>query len=132
MAEKRVRRGVRVQHEDEVMVVDLVTVSEVMVTDALTVPYNMTVSEVIGKINEHDPELTRHQALLIVAEEESLRGIITRHDIIKAISQNRGTVPVLEAGSTDLIVAHPVDGGSEAMTLMLHGDVGALPWAVPN
>jgi CBS domain-containing protein len=131
MTEKLARRGVRVQQEYEANVLDTIPVSSVMVLDPPTVPSTMTVNELISKINAHDPQLTRHQALLIVDDKAALRGIITRHDLLKAISQNRAGESILEAGTVDLVVAYPDESVSEALTNMLDRNVGRLPVVDP-
>jgi CBS domain-containing protein len=122
---------VRVQQEYEANMLDTIPVSAVMVKDPPIVPHIMTVNELIGKINAHDPNLTRHQALLIVDESHALRGIITRHDILKAISQDRGEESLLEAGTTELVVAYPTESVAEALTHMLEANVGRLPVVDP-
>jgi H+/Cl- antiporter ClcA len=132
MTEKLARRGLRVRQDYEVDAADMVPVSTVMSTDEATVPQTMTVAEVIDRINRHDPELTRHQALLIVDEQRALRGLITRGDLIKAIREGNTDKPVIDVGAVDLVVAYPNDSVREAMLAMLQNDIGRLPVVDPN
>ncbi len=132
LTEQLRRSGVRVQHEYEADVLDMVEVEDVMVKDVVTVPQNVKVGDVIHKINEHDPRLTRHQALLIVDDKDELCGIITRGDLIKAMGRDQGENSVLEAGTADVIVAYPGDTVREALTRMLQQDIGRLPVVDPD
>src|SRR5205085_7322304 len=79
----------------------------------------------------HDPVLTRHQAMLIVDENQALRGIITRHDLLQAVNAGQADKTVLDVGTCDLIVVYPDDSVREALTRMLLGNVGRLPVVDP-
>lgn len=132
MTEKLARRGLRVHHEYEANVLDMVTVELVMVKPAVTVSKSMIVSDLIDKINQHDPHLTRHQALVIVDESDHLNGIVTRGDLLKAISQGHSDWTVLEAGTDDVVVAYPGDTVRDALARMLQNEIGRLPVVDPS
>ncbi len=132
MTEKLARRGLRVEQDYEVDTLSTILVSDVMTTDVVTIPQTMTVGELIGKINQHDPRLTRHQALLIVDENNALRGIITRGDVLNAINRGQADDTVLEAGTKDPIVAYPTDSVREALGRMLQKNIGRLPVVDPK
>ena len=119
-------------HEYEANVLGMVTVDSVMVKPVVTVPKSMIVSDLIDKINQHDPQLTRHQALVIVDENGSLCGIVTRGDLVKAISQGNSNWTVLEAGTDDVVVAYPGETVRDALARMLQNDIGRLPVIDPG
>jgi chloride channel protein, CIC family len=127
MTEKLARRGLRIQHEYQADMLNMVTVASVMDKDTATVAATMTVAEVIDRINLHDARLTRHQALVILDENNALKGIITRGDLLKAINEGHNDWTVTEAGTEDMIVTYPDTSVRQALNLMLRNDIGRLP-----
>jgi len=127
LTEQLQRKGVLVHHEYEADPLDLISVSSVMTTDVVSVLQTMTVGQLIEKINQNDPLLTRHQALLIVDEQQQLTGIVTRHDLLKAVREGELDEPVLEAGNRDLIVAYPDETVRRALIRMMSSNIGRLP-----
>ncbi len=127
LTEQLRRSGVLISHEYEADVLDMIPVSTVMTLDPVTVPASMTVEALIEQINQRDPRLTRHQALLIVDEGDQLSGIITRGDIVKAIEAGRHQETVLDAGTQELAVAYEDESVREALTRMLTINVGRMP-----
>ena len=105
----------------------MIAVSSVMTTDVVSVPQTMTVGQLIEAINQHDPRLTRHQALLIVDDQQQLTGIVTRHDLLEAVREGDLDEPVLEAGNRDLIVAYPDETVRQALIRMMSSNIGRLP-----
>jgi Mg/Co/Ni transporter MgtE len=105
----------------------MITVGSVMTTDVVSIPQTMTVGQLIEAINQHDPRLTRHQALLIVDEQQQLTGIVTRHDLLKAAREDDLDEPVLEAGNHDLIVTYPDETVRRALIRMMSSNIGRLP-----
>ena len=70
------------------LAVAMVRVGEVMDKNAAIVRANMPLIELSDRIERHEPEVSRHQGLLIVDENNHLTGIITRGDIVHALEQN--------------------------------------------
>lgn len=132
LTEQLRRSGVLVHHEYAADVLEVVPVSSVMTKDAVIIPQTMTVTQLIDGINQHDERLTRHQALLIVDENNNLKGIVTRGDLLRAIQAGQADETVLEAGTSDLIVAYPNDTVREALARMFQRDVGRLPVVEPD
>jgi chloride channel protein, CIC family len=128
LTEKVARRGYHIMREYSVDPLTMVRVGEVMDRNAPTIRATMPVMELSDRIAQHDPQVTRHEGLLIVDEKQQLAGIITRGDILRALEQggNNGTT-VMEAGSHDLIVAFPDEVLHEAATKMLRNNIGRLP-----
>ena len=128
LTEKVARRGYHVAREYSVDPLTMVRVGEVMDRNAPTIPTTMPVMELSDRIAQRDPQVTRHEGLLIVDENQQLVGIITRGDVLQALEQggNNGTT-VLDAGSRDLIVSFPDEVLYEAAAKMLRNNIGRLP-----
>lgn len=129
MTEKLARRGLRVHQEYEADVMQGMPVSQVMDQTPPTILKTMKLTELAERIAQHDPVLTRYQALPILNEEGRLVGIITRGDVVRDIEQgspdpNR---TVLDAGSDTLVTVHPDETLHEAIMKMLRHDIGRLP-----
>ena len=96
--------------------------------NALTIPATMPVMELSDRIARRDPQVTRHEGLLIVDENQQLAGIITRGDVLRALEQgDKNGTTVIEAGSHDLIVSFRDEVLHEAATKMLRNNIGRLP-----
>ena len=128
LTEKVARRGYHVMREYSVDPLTMVRVGEVMDRDAPIIPASMPLIELSDRIARHDPQVSRHEGLLIVDENQQLTGIITRGDVVRALEQNgHGGTTVLDAASRDLIVAFPDDILYDAATKMLRNNIGRLP-----
>jgi len=110
LTEQLRRSGVLVRHDYEADTLDMIPVSSVMTPDAVTVSQEMTVAELVDKINQHDPRLTRHQALLLVDKHKRAVGHChNAADLLKAVNGGHSDLTLLEAGSTDMWVAFPLE-----------------------
>lgn len=128
LTEKLARRGQHITCEYSIDPFEFSRVRDVMETDIPTVPATMKVTELSSRLTRTDSPLTRRQGILLVDERAQLKGIITRGDLIRALARNdAGTLTVAEAGSTELIVAHPDEPLHVALTKMLREDIGRLP-----
>ena len=127
LTEKVARRGFHVTREYSVDPLAVLRVGEVMDRKPPTVPALMKVSELTDLIAKGDPELSHRQGTLIVDEEGNLAGIITRGDLVRALDKSPNGSTVLEAGSRHLIVAFPDEILHDAVTRMVHHDIGRLP-----
>jgi CBS domain-containing protein len=128
LTEKVARRGHHLVREYTVDPFMLVRVGEIMDTDLISIPTNMTVAELSSQIAQGDPLLTRHQALPIVDEQSHLVGMITRGDLVRTLGRDAsGQLTVAEAGSTRLIVTYPDELVNDALAKLLRNNVGRLP-----
>jgi chloride channel protein, CIC family len=128
MTEKLARRGLRIHQDYEIDVLQQVAVAETMDRDVPTIPASASLGELAEKIARHDPAVSHHQGLFIVDADGKLAGIITRGDVLRALDKGpSGTMSVLEAGSSAVVVAFPDEMISEAANKMLHNDIGRLP-----
>jgi H+/Cl- antiporter ClcA/CBS domain-containing protein len=128
LTEKVARRGYHIMREYSVDPLTMVRVNEVMDRNAATIPATMRVMDLSDRIARHDPQVTRHEGLLILDKNQQLVGIITRGDVLRALEQgsNNGTT-VLEAGSRDVVVSFPDEVLHEALMKMLRNNIGRLP-----
>ena len=128
MTEKLERRGLRVFQDYEADVLSQVSVAETMEKSAPVVAAGTKVGQLADRIARHDPEVAKHDALLIVDDAGKLIGIVTRGDILRALEKDStGMIMVQDAGSTKLVVAYPDELVSEAAAKMLNQSVGRLP-----
>jgi H+/Cl- antiporter ClcA/CBS domain-containing protein len=127
LTEKVARRGFHVTREYSVDPLAVLRVGEVMDANPPTVPARMKVTELSDLIANGDPELSHRQGTLIVDEDGKLAGIITRGDLIRALDKSPDGRTVLEAGSQHLIVTFPDEILHDAVTRMVHHDIGRLP-----
>jgi CBS domain-containing protein len=128
MTEKLARRGLRVHQDYEADALTQATVGETMEKEAPVIRADSKVGELAERIARHDPEVARHEALLILDDAGRLAGIITRGDVLRALDKDSsGAATVQEAGSTHLVVTYPDELVSEAAAKLLRFDIGRLP-----
>jgi H+/Cl- antiporter ClcA/predicted transcriptional regulator len=128
LTEKLARRGQHITREYSIDPFELVCVRDVMDTRIPAVPTTMKLSDLSSRLAQGDPALNNHQGILLLDEQERLAGIITRGDIIRAFQKDGAdATTVLEAGSADVIVAHPDEPLHAALSRMLREDIGRLP-----
>jgi CBS domain-containing protein len=128
LTEKVARRGYHIMREYSVDPLAIVRVGEVMDRNAPIIPADMSVTELSNRIAQRDPQMIRHEALLLVDDNQRLVGIITRGDVLRALEQgsdNRTTV--LDAGSQNPVVSFPDEVLHEATVKMLRNNIGRLP-----
>jgi chloride channel protein, CIC family len=128
MTEKLARRGLHIHQEYEADVLQQVRVSETMDQDVPKLPADMRVSELSDLIARRDPEVSRHQGLLILDSKGKLAGVITRGDVMRALDADpSGGLTVLDAGSRDVVVTYPDEMLHDASAKMLRNNIGRLP-----
>jgi H+/Cl- antiporter ClcA/predicted transcriptional regulator len=130
LTEKVARRGHHLNREYSVDPLDMYRVGEMMETNVPTLPWSMPVAELMQRIARGDPQLALWQAFPIMDENNHLAGIITRGDLVRAITQESSdgkVLTVLDAGKRDPIVAYPDELLRDAVERMLINEVGRLP-----
>jgi CIC family chloride channel protein len=81
-----------------------------------------------GVFPRGEPAMKFTGGLPIVGSDGLLVGIVTQGDLLRALETDpKGTITVLEAGSDEPIVAFPDESVHDAMSRMLHHDIGRLP-----
>jgi chloride channel protein, CIC family len=128
MTEKLARRGLQIHQDYEADILYLVNVGETMDREVPTVKATMTIKELSERIARREPAFTKHQGLVIVDDEGKLAGTITRGDIYRALDRDpSGKMTVLDAGTSNVIVAYSDESLYEAAARMLNHDIGRLP-----
>jgi H+/Cl- antiporter ClcA len=128
MTEKLARRGLRIHQDYEADVLQQMTVSETMDRDVPALPASMRIAELAERIARRDPDVSRHQGMLIVDAEGKLAGLITRGDVLRALDRDpSGMMSVLDAGARNLVVTYPDELLHDASTKMLRHNIGRLP-----
>ncbi|HEY9789721.1 MAG TPA: chloride channel protein [Candidatus Obscuribacterales bacterium] len=134
LTEKVARRGHHISREYSVDPLDLLRCGELMKPAPPAVPADMTVAALSASMSDHHSLLSACHALPIVDGQNNLVGIITRGDMVKAMSLG-GTqteISVLEAGSSQLIVTYPDEILSDAVAKLVTNDIGRLPVVSPE
>lgn len=133
LTEKLARRGRHITREYSIDPFDWMRVADVMDKEVPAVPATMKLAVLSDLIAAGDPALSRRQAVCLLGGQGELAGIITRGDIVRALRQNEeGDMPVSEAGSLQLVVAHPDEPLHDALARMMQHDVGRLPVVHPS
>jgi chloride channel protein, CIC family len=128
MTEKLERRGLHIHQDYEADVLEQVRVSETMDSEVPFVAGDMPVGELAERIARQEPEVSRHQALVILDRDNKLAGIITRGDVLRALAKDpTGVMTVLEAGTREVIVTDPEEVLHLAAAKMLRNNIGRLP-----
>ena len=128
LTEKVARRGYHVMREYGVDPLTMVRVGEVMDKNPPLIPAKMPLAELSDRIARSDPEVSRHEGLLLVDEKQQLAGIITRGDVIRALAEDgHNDITVSAAGSHNVIVSYADELLYEAVSKMVHNNIGRLP-----
>ncbi len=128
MTEKLERRGLHIHQDYEADVLEQVRVSETMDSEVPFVAGDMPVGELAERIARQEPEVSRHQALVILDQDNKLAGIITRGDVLRALAKDpTGVMTVLAAGTREVIVTDPAEVLHLAAAKMLRNNIGRLP-----
>ena len=128
MTEKLRRRGLRIHQDYEADILQQVHVAQTMDRNAPTVSGRMRVGELADRIARRDPEVCRHEALLVVDDDGKLKAIITRGDILRALdSDPSGAATVLESGTSNVVVTYQDETLSQAADKLLRHNIGRLP-----
>ena len=128
MTEKLARRGLRIHQDYEADALQQMVVSDTMDRQVPALPSSMAVSELAERIARHDPEVSRHQGMLLLDDQHRLAGIITRGDLLRALDEDpSGAMSLLDAGSREPVVTYPDETLHDAAARMLRNNIGRLP-----
>ncbi|HEY2805424.1 MAG TPA: chloride channel protein [Gemmatimonadales bacterium] len=127
MTEKLARRGLKVHAEFEADVLKQVNVGDVMETPALTRPSSMPLATLAQEMAPGGAIHGRH-CVLLVSESGALEGIVTRSDVVEALTTSeRPPHTVLEAGTPSPLTTTSGESVHDALEIMMLGGVGRLP-----
>jgi CBS domain-containing protein len=128
MTEKLARRGLRIHQDYEADALQQMVVSDTMDRQVPALPSSMAVCELAQRIARHDPEVSRHQGMLLLDDQHRLAGIITRGDLLRALDEDpSGAMSLLDAGSREPVVTYPDETLHDAAARMLCNNIGRLP-----
>lgn len=127
LTEKISRRGLHVAREYAVDPLSAVRVRDVMDRDAPCIPATTTVGALAEELARGASPLATRQAVLLVSADGTLEGILTRGDLVRAVECGADDFSVVDAGSTDLLVAHPDEILRDVVHRMVAADVGRMP-----
>ena len=128
MTERLARRGRQVNQEYEVDVFQQVAVSRAMDEHPTLIPAATPIGTLAARIARNEPEVVRHQALLLTDERGELAGILTRGDLMRALQRDpSGKLTALEAGDATPHVTYPDEMLGDALNRMLQQNCGRLP-----
>lgn len=127
MTEKLARRGVEPELDYEADVLKHVRVSEVMRTNPVTVPPEITVRE-LADLLSRDPAYGQHRGLPIVDAAGKLVGVVTQGDLLRALRTDpSGSISVGALAGGKPIVAYANERVFDALFRMLQNNIGRLP-----
>ena len=126
MTEKLARRGLRIHQDYEADVLQHTVVAETMDHEAPTISGSMRLVDLSDRIARGDPEVSRHQGMLVLDEEGKLAGMITRGDVLRSLESDP-SVTVLDACSRSVVVTYPDETLHDASEKMLRFKIGRLP-----
>lgn len=127
MTEKLARRGLLIHQDYETDILEHVAVAETMDPEPPTLAEDMRVREVADRIARHDPAVSKHQGIFIVDSAGSLKGVLTRGDVLRSLDQDpTGETTVLDAGNQNLVVTYPEETLNQAAGKMLRNNIGRL------
>jgi len=128
MTEKLARRGLHIHQDYEADVLQQMRVAETMDQEVPKIPADMKISELSDRIARRDPEVSRHQGMVILDTAGKLAGVITRGDVLRALDEDKtGSLTVLDAGTRHPIVTYPDELLHDASSKMLRNNIGRLP-----
>jgi len=116
MTEKLARRGLRIHQDYETDALSHVFVGETMERTAPCISQNTLLGNLAERIARHDPEVSRHQALLVVDDDGRLSGILTRGDLLRCLDKDSGgELAIRECATHHVIVTYEDELLSEAL-----------------
>lgn len=126
MTGKLARRGLRVRHEYEANLLDMILVSEVMSAAPRAVPKTMPASELRALIADIERPEYHMRSFPVVDSTGEVLAVITRTDLFRERNSLEGKT-VYAIGTKDPITVHPDDSIYAALQRMVWRHVGHLP-----
>ncbi len=119
---KLVRKGIDIDRYREVDLMDIITVSEAMVSNIIAVSESEKVKNVGLKIKS-----TNHRGFPVIDDAGKLVGIVTRKDVNKALGKGDADVQVNRIMTRDITLCFPNESLKTALHKMAMRNVGRIP-----
>ncbi len=126
MTGKLARRGLRVKHEYESNLLDMVPVSEVMSRRPRAVAATMPAAELRAMIADIEKPEYHLRSFPVADASGKVLAVITRNDLYRERAHIDGKT-VLDIGTKDPVVVHPDESIYAALQRMVGRQVGHLP-----
>lgn len=125
MTEKIERRGISIPSDYQADPFQQVRVGSVMMKIFPRIYSHTPIAQLLKRISMHDPNLLNLQAFPVVDTDNTLRGMVSRSDLLQAQENLEATV--LSASTTDVVIAYPDEMVHEAIEKMLRYNIGRIP-----
>ena len=119
---KLMRRGVDVHPQEEIDILEKVTVADVMTRNFPTVRPETTLAEITDLF-----ATSRHHGFPVVDKTGKLRGMVTAADLEANMSSTSQNITVADIASTNLITAYPDESLHDVLHKPGSSEVGRIP-----
>ncbi len=119
---KLLRRGIDVEKQVDLDLMDSITVSEAMIKDVIAVNESDSVRNVGLKIKK-----TNHRGFPVLSAEGKLVGMVTRQDINHALQSGDENSEVKNVMTVDIIFCLPNESLKTALNKMAKKNIGRIP-----
>ncbi|HEX75695.1 MAG TPA: chloride channel protein [Dehalococcoidia bacterium] len=116
------RRGIPFHPQEEVDLLERVSVEEVMTRDFPTISPKMTLAQVINKFSE-----SKHHGFPVVDMRGNLKGMVTLADVEANMSSSSQQLTVADIATTNLITAYPDESLHDVVHRLGSSEVGRIP-----
>ncbi len=133
LTEKLARRGQHISREYAVDVFELLRVGEVMDRRPPIASADLPLDELAARIARDDPAVRHHQGILLTDDAGRLAGIVTRGDVVRALTRptppgtSRRALDAAGAAGEQVLVARADETLHDAIGRLLRHDIGRLP-----
>jgi CIC family chloride channel protein len=115
------RKGLSLRQQEEIDLLEKVSVEEVMTRDFPTVPAEMTLTEVIGVFAK-----SKHHGFPVVDKEGNLKGMVTLADVEAKMGSSQ-ELTVADIATTTLITAYPDETLHDVVHRLGTSEIGRIP-----
>lgn len=126
MTGKLARRGIRVRHEYEANLLDMVLVSDVMAPKPRTVPATMPAADLQALMADIEKPEYHMRSFPVVDKSGRVVAVVTRNDLFRERGQLEAKT-VLDVGTREAVTVRPDDSIYTALQKMVWRNVGHLP-----
>ncbi len=122
---KLTRRGINLNELRRTDLMSSITVSEAMVKQVITLDETISVKD--AEMNIRSDASYRHRGFPVLSHNGNLAGIVTRKDIIEALTSGKKDMPIKEIMTRDIATCYPNDTLETALRKLGENNVGRIP-----